>query len=206
LVTHPEADHIGGLPEILRKFEVGVVVYPAEFSISTSSIWQEVKNLAATRGVPLVGVLRGGEVRVPGLQMQALWPVRGCIAELPTNECALVMRARLINADFLFTGDIGLRGERALLAVGGNGELRADVLKIPHHGSKNSILPQFFSAVSSSFAVVQAGANNTYGHASPELLRRLSAFVGHLWSTAQEGGVEVIPSNDPQGIRISSWE
>lgn len=206
LVTHPEADHIGGLPQVLRTFSVRAILIPKEFMHSTSAAWQESLGLASERNIPVVGVVRGSEVRAPGLQLQVLWPIAGCVAQNPTNECALVTKVRLGGVDYLFTGDIGIRAERMLLAISPSSQLSAQILKIPHHGSKNSILPQFFRVISPVFSVVQAGANNSYGHADPQILERLGAYTKYLWSTAQKGGVEVSALNGGKQLKIISWE
>jgi competence protein ComEC len=93
-------------------------------------------------------------------------------------------------------GDAEKEAERAILAENSENSLQADVLKIGHHGSKNSTMPDFLAAVNPRVAIISAGEENPYGHPSPELLERLEVARVRVLRTDRDGAVHVLTDGD----------
>jgi competence protein ComEC len=92
----------------------------------------------------------------------------------------------------MLPGDAEKQAESSVLSENGDTTLRADVLKVGHHGSKNSTMPRFLAAVHTRVAVISAGEDNPYGHPSPELLERLMAAEIRILRTDRDGAVHVL--------------
>ena len=103
----------------------------------------------------------------------------------------------------MLAGDAEKQAESSILSENGDTTLRADVLKVGHHGSKNSTMPRFIAAVHPQVAVISAGEDNPYGHPSPELLERLSAAEIRILRTDRDGAVHVL--TDGKRLEISCF-
>lgn len=155
LTSHPQQDHVGGLPELLRRYQVG-----------------ETRGTGATAGILAyrLSVAEAGEPRrlargdrweEDGVLFEVLWPPAGYVSS-ELNDMSLVLRVSYGQTVFLLTGDIQAAAQRTLMTME---DVRADVLKVPHHGSKSSG-SEFLSAVAPAVAVVSVGQGNPYGHPS----------------------------------------
>lgn len=100
-------------------------------------------------------------------------------------------------------GDAEKQAEHAILAENTVETLRADVLKVGHHGSKNSTMPEFLAAVQPQVAIISVGEKNSYGHPSPELLDRLQATGLRILRTDRDGAVRVL--TDGERLEISCF-
>ena len=124
----------------------------------------------------------------PRTSIEVLAPPRGPLGPSASeNDRSVVLMVRLGERRVLLPADIEAEGERWLLESGQ--PLVADALVVPHHGSRTSSTPAFIEAVSPSFAVVSAGANNQFGHPHPEVVRRYEDAGIHLVTTAERGTV-----------------
>ena len=101
------------------------------------------------------------------------------------------------------TGGCGKTSENSILSDNGEAALHADVLKVGHHGSKNSTMPRFLAAVHPSVAVISAGEENLYGHPNPELLERLTTAGVRILRTDRDGAVRVL--TDGKNLEISCF-
>ena len=122
--------------------------------------------------------------------------------ERNANNGSIVLRLEHGEVSFLLTGDIEVEGERYLMAVAGD-ELRADVLKVGHHGSRTSTAQPFLDRVKPRSAVISAGRENRFGHPHPEVVERLEQSVGadHVFLTARDGTVEYISDGETVWVR-----
>jgi competence protein ComEC len=127
-----------------------------------------------------------------------LWPeVADADAALTAkNNDSLVLRLKFRNRALLLPGDAEKQAEQAMLAGNSEGDLHADVLKVGHHGSKNSTTPEFLEAVRPQVAVISAGEDNPYGHPSPELLERLQSAGARVLRTDRDGAVHILTDGD----------
>jgi competence protein ComEC len=190
-LTHAHQDHIGGFTAVLQNFKVKRLWLGRETS---APAFVQLKELAARLHVPIEHVLRGQSFVWDGVQVDFLWPEIGPeeIAPLAKNNDSLVIRLHFGERTILLPGDAEKQVEYSMLAENDPVELRADVLKVGHHGSKNSTVPDFLAAVSPQIAIISAGEENPYGHPSPELLQRLEESGSRILRTDRDGAVHFL--------------
>lgn len=188
VLTHPDGDHITGLIPLLDRYRVAQVL---DVSQSEAAPEAEPWRARLTQlGTPRVLAQRGMRMPVGGLALTVLNPgptqLIGTASD--DNNNAIVLRLDYGGTAFLLTGDAEREAEEAMLAAGL--PLRADVLKIGHHGSAGASSPVFLAAVAPRIAVIQVGAENTFGHPHPDVLARLAGI--DVLRTDQRGRIEVI--------------
>ncbi|MFI5693435.1 ComEC/Rec2 family competence protein [Kribbella sp. NPDC051586] len=182
VLSHFHADHVGGLAGVLdgRKVdEIEVTPY-----LSPRAEYKRVVDLAAQHGIGLRTVAFQEKRVVGQVSWTTLWPARvpalpppGTSSATssdegsPENNASIAMMVELSGLRILLTGDLEPESQRAVLATGA--DLRADVLKVPHHGSAQQD-PQFIAATHARLALISAGRNNDYGHPAPRTLDLLS--------------------------------
>lgn len=196
VLSHLHADHIAGLPGALRGRQVGaVLVGPGR---EPRSGWQQVRGDADARGVPLVQAAAGDAFDVGGLRLTVLAPGRANAAFLGQNDQSLVVAADTTAGRVLLTGDVEEAGQRLLLESGA--DLRADILKVPHHGAATT-LPEFLEAVRPRIALVPVGAGNTYGHPHPRIVGQLEHGGATVLRTDTDGAFAVRgPASHPAAV------
>ncbi|GAB3492681.1 ComEC/Rec2 family competence protein [Amycolatopsis cihanbeyliensis] len=194
LLSHLHADHIGGLRSVFEGRVVGgIAVGPGR---DPEWAWHQVVDEAAAHRTPLVELGSGDQLTWPELRLDVLGPrhvPRATVADedgTAINNTSVVARASTPAGRVLLTGDIELLAQSDLLAA--DTELEADVLKVPHHGSRYS-LPRFLSAVRARLALVSVGADNSYGHPNRRTLRTLTAGGALVARTDTGGDVAVLP-------------
>ena len=177
-VTHPNADHFVGFLELLERIEVRQILLPA--IVGGDAIYSEFLARVRERGIP-VHFSAAGDLWQLGknAQLAVLFPPsREPFRARDENDAGLFLRLEVTGkkerASFLLTGDAGIPVEKQLLASGV--DLRADVLKVGHHGSKNSSSAEFLEAVAPAAAVISVG-ENSFGHPAPEALSRLGEIL-----------------------------
>ncbi len=167
-LTHPESDHLAGLITALERHEVKTILQgPLEADSALYHYWED---LIAESGVVERRAERGLVADLGEARLSILSPNSDTAAADP-NSSSLVMKLSAGSVSFLLTGDIGEDTENRLLRSGS--DLRAQVLKVAHHGSKTSSSPQFLERVSPLLAVISVGAGNPFGHPASEVLERL---------------------------------
>ena len=191
--THPDADHSGGLSGALEVATCGTFFCPAVDSDTRT--WRGVCERLGRQGVPLTTPVPGDGFDLGSARVTFLGPVR---AAPDDNNNSLVLRIDHGSDSFLFAGDAERAEESDLLASGAN--LRADVLKVGHHGSAGASSPEFLAAVAPQYAIIPVGAN-PYGHPTDEVLGRLSAQGAQVLRTDQEGDVLVVSTGD--GVAVT---
>ena len=201
-LTHAHQDHIGGLKAVLENFQVGRLWIGRE--TETPALGQ-LKEIAERRGVRIEHELRGQSFLWDGVQVDFLWPQIPPeeIAASAKNNDSLVMRLQYKERSVLLPGDAEKQAEYAMLSETEAGKLHADVLKVGHHGSKNSTMPEFLESVGPEIAIISAGEWNPYGHPSAEVLERLRGSGARILRTDEEGAVRVV--TDGHGIRVSCF-
>ncbi|RZQ60413.1 ComEC/Rec2 family competence protein [Amycolatopsis suaedae] len=194
VLSHLHADHVGGLSSVFEGRTVGAVaVGPGR---SPGWAWREVGEQAARHGVPLVDLAAGLRLEWPGLGLEVLGPrYAGPEGEgerdgTAINNSSVVLRATTPAGRLLLTGDVELAAQADLLASGA--DLRAEILKVPHHGSR-ATLPRFVEAVAPRLASVSVGAGNTYGHPARSTVDALLAAGALLVRTDLDGDHAVLP-------------
>ena len=188
LLTHDHADHVDGLAGVLRGRQVGMVqVGPLDEPLHQA---REVAELTRGAGVALVRPALGEQRTVGGLSWEVLAPGRSFAGtSSDPNNSSLVVRVTAGPTTVLLTGDVEPEAQRDLLDRGL--DLRADVLKVPHHGS-GAQEPAFLDAVGASTVLTSVGTDNTYGHPSARTLSRLVRGGARSFRTDLHGDVALV--------------
>jgi competence protein ComEC len=190
-LTHAHQDHLGGLTAILENFRVGALWIGPEVS---SPALAKLEETARARRIPIEHELRGKSFAWKGVEGAILWPEpAGELAASPAkNNDSLVLQLRYGSRKLLLTGDVEKQAEIEILAENPADALHADVLKVGHHGSKNSTSPEFLAAVRPQVGIISAGEDNPYGHPNSELLERLANANVRILRTDRDGAIHVL--------------
>jgi competence protein ComEC len=203
VISHLHADHVGGLAGALRGRPVGgVAVGPVrvpEWAL------REVVRHAAEAGAPVVALAAGRRLAWPALTLDVIGPPHPTASVDPddgtqVNDGSVVLRATTPAGTILLPGDAELSEQAELL--GAHVDLHADVLKMPHHGSRYSV-PAFLDAVAARAVLVSVGAGNDYGHPNIALLARLSNAGAAVRRTDESGDVAVVPEGGHELVLVT---
>lgn len=208
VLSHPHPDHYGGLDAVLDAVSVGEVWDSGQ---ARAEAERSGTSRAAQRWLERAA-RSGARVREPdrlcgqpqvygGARVDVLWPCPGFDPGFDPNDNSLVLRIAFGAHAFLLAGDAEHHAEASLVPLGAR--LRADVLKVPHHGSNTSSSAELLRAVSPAIAVVSAGAANTFGHPNPAALERLRNQGARTIELARTGGT--IITTDGRMLSIRSW-
>jgi beta-lactamase superfamily II metal-dependent hydrolase len=182
VATHPHADHIGGMDTVIQSFEIGKVYMP-RVTTTTESFESVLRSIQA-KGLKITPARAGMAVlEGDGLKVTFLAPCSSGYEDL--NNWSAVLKVSYAATSFLLTGDAQAESEQEMLASGA--DLRADVLKVGHHGSYSSTSQAFLNAVSPKYAVISVGAGNDYGHPHQETLAKLAAAGIKVYRTDRDG-------------------
>jgi competence protein ComEC len=182
-VTHPDADHCGGLADLVAELPVGQVWAPP--GLEASSCGARLRS----SGLPFRELAAGDAARVGRWRLRVLGPGRD--VEGPDNRRSLVLLATGAGRRALLTGDLDAAGEAALVRRWGGAALVSDLLKVAHHGSPTSSIGPFVRAAHPRLALISVGAGNSYGHPSPKVLAALERDGARVLRTDRDGMVRV---------------
>ena len=183
IVTHPDADHIGGLPEVLQEIPVLRIV---DTGLSAESqIYDRYFSMISTFSIPVSHDRTGSSFALGPATVRVLWPG----GDLPKrrNESSIVVE--LVYGEFsaLLTGDVEAESEGTMVQLGLLSQV--DALKVAHHGSSTATTAAFLDVVRPAIAIISVGEGNRYGHPSDEVLSRLSSFGAETYRTDFDGSV-----------------
>lgn len=188
LATHADADHIDGLNDVLRNFNVDAALVAR--SPADDPEYAKFAQTLSTTGTHLATLQAGDLIRFGDVEMEVLWPPAATHANEPSrNNDSIVVRITFRSRSLLLTGDIEKSGESALLATGK--ELRSDVVKAPHHGSRTSSTPAFVAATKPNVAIVSVGQYSMFGHPHPDVIERWQAIGAEVLTTGKCGAITV---------------
>ncbi len=203
LNTHPDHDHLGGIPYLLRKYEIGKII---DAGLSDSSkIFQDYKYLIDSLHLQHTIVKKGEiidelqNVRIYILNPEASYD---SVNSLNFNNQSVVMKIVYGKTSLLLTGDVQSESENVMVSRYKN-ILHSDIIKCAHHGSKTSSTDDFIKYVNPKIALISVGLKNQFKHPSPEVIRRLRHRGIQIHRTDQEGAV--IFESDSRSWKKIEW-
>lgn len=205
VLTHPEKDHLQGLIPVLERYRVGYIV---RSDITNSSEgFSRFLSLVRAKRIAERLVVSGDGIRVGSVDLAVLWPSAGQVAmmqpssgdgavlgaqssSVQRNDGSVVLRLRYGTYDAVFPGDADyhVASQYAESAVSDD---TVELLKVPHHGSKTGMTPEYLDVLKPKLAVISVG-KNTYGHPAPEILRMLADHMVRVLRTDQSGDIAII--------------
>lgn len=189
VITHPQLDHYGGFSELLTHYDVGIFITNGREADSATREWQTLMRTIKNKNIPILVLGAGDKISLAGDRIDFLSPNTKLQASKELNDTALVQKVTMGGVTELLTSDMGDKVEKTLMKAGVN--LRADILKVGHHGSKYSSSATFLKAVSPAAAVIEVG-KNTYGHPTQAVLDRLANVGASVFRTDILGTISVL--------------
>ncbi|MDV2886071.1 ComEC/Rec2 family competence protein [Alkalihalophilus pseudofirmus] len=202
--THPHADHIGGLDDVINRFLIGEVYMPN--ATATTQTYYDVltaidqKGLSITRaraGLTLLNTTVDGK----NFSISMIAPIRDSYSNM--NDYSAVIRIVYGSTSFLLTGDAEHLSENDMLSS--NAPLASTILKIGHHGSSTSTTESFLDRVNPSAAILSVGANNRYGHPNQSTIDRLQARGISIYRTDLNGSIVFTTSGAGWLVNKQAW-
>ena len=191
VLTHPDADHIGGAPVIITKFGIGQL-FLSNYEKDNKTT-QKVRDAMQYKGLTASDYQVGDTYTLGNASFTILAPVK---EYADSNNASIALMVQNGNNRFLFTGDCEAEAEADLIASGA--DLSADVYLAGHHGSDTASSQAFMDAVSPTYAVISCGEGNSYGHPHAEVLNRFRSMGIQVFRTDEQGSV--IAESDGTGI------
>lgn len=196
IATHPDADHITGLANVVDRYNVKLFLEPN--SRHNTAIYTALKKSLAQKKV----LIRAVESRQQydlgnNVTLDILYPNTGFVDQelIDTNITSIVVKLSDGLVDYLLTGDAPIAVEESLVKNYGQ-YLDAEILKIGHHGSRTATSPFFLKAVSPEVAIIQVGVNNRYGHPSQSVLDNLMELGIPVLRNDQSGDIKIVSNGE----------
>ncbi|MGN1416904.1 MAG: ComEC/Rec2 family competence protein [Oscillospiraceae bacterium] len=202
IATHPHADHIGGLAEVIEGFEVGKIIAPrvSDELTPTTAVYESFLDTVRAKGMKLTAAKAGNTYSLDGAELEILAPLSDDYDDL--NDFSVVCRVTKGDISFLFTGDASKASEADMTASGE--ELYADVLKVGHHGSKTASTNAFLEEVTPSVCVISCGKDNDYGHPAQAALSRLEKHTENIYRTDLNGNIAIFTEGEKLYIKTDN--
>lgn len=192
VATHPHSDHIGSMPDVLEDFPAKEMLFAnvPDVLTPTSRIYEKLLDTVEAQDIPVTDAAPGLQYEIGGgALITVLGPVSGEAKDL--NNTSVVFRLDYGATSFLFTGDAEKESEREILKSPLRGNLRADVLKLGHHGSSTSTTAEWLNAIQPKIAVALLGVDNEYGHPHRETLEKLKKAQVTLYRSDLNGTIVI---------------
>ena len=197
-LTHAHHDHLDGLHSVLQNFHVGELWIGRD---EETHAFEDLLKEAHEHAVRVVHEVSGSKFDWDGVTGDVLWPADLTPVNEASNDDSLVLRLEDGSVRFLLAGDIQKKVEQRLVRE--EGEINADFLKVPHHGSKTSSTPDFVAAVAPKVAVVSAGEANPFGHPAPGTVERYAQAGVRLLRTDRDGAVTAL--TDGHALTVTTF-
>jgi beta-lactamase superfamily II metal-dependent hydrolase len=190
IISHPQLDHFNGLNFLLDRYEVGAIITNGRSDSPGVVEWKILTDKIRSKNIPLLTMKGGDAIRYEDNKIDFLSPNADYLQSAELNDTGIVEEIKTPKFKILFAADTGQNIENFLLDR--KYDLRADVLKVSHHGSKYSSGDDFLRAVNPKVAVIEVGARNRYGHPAQETLLRLASSThARIFRTDQDGTVKI---------------
>ena len=199
IATHPHEDHIGGMDEVLENFDVKSFYAPKV--AHTTKTYENMLKAVKNEGLKIQQIKEGTKIDLgKDTEVQVYSPVKSQYEEL--NNYSPVMKISYGQNSFMFTGDAESLVEKEILNE--NKDLKADVLKLGHHGSHSSTSEEFLKAVNPSIAVVSCAKDNKYGHPHKETMSNLKKAGITVYETFRDGDITISSNGKKLDVKLHS--
>lgn len=198
VLSHPHADHLTGLIEVLNRFKIDEVWETGvEYPSSTYDLWRQ---KISEKQIPDKLVQVGDKKTFNNLEISILYPLSPLENQKMDNlnNASIVNRLDYQNFSVLFMGDLEKDGQMKIF----NQNLFATVLKVAHHGSSNGLSEELLKIIRPALAIIEVGKDNTYGHPAASTINLLKKYAVRIYRTDQNGTVEIF--SDGQGYQVKS--
>ncbi len=194
IATHPHADHIGGMKDIIDSFDIGDIYMPKV--VATSKTYENLLLKIQEKGLKIHTGKSGVEIiNSDNLLVQILAPNKDKYSSY--NNYSIVLKITYKENIFLYMGDAEELSEGEI-----TGNIKSDVLKVGHHGSDTSSSREFLSRVRPSYAIISVGENNNYNHPSSKTIKNLEKYTNNIYRTDLSGNIIVI--SDGKNITVNT--
>lgn len=198
IISHFDSDHVGGLLTILEEIKVEKVLIAKQEEQSEN--YKRFFNIVKEKNIPVIVGKRGDKINIEkDLYLDILFPESEQIEENVINNNSLVFNIYYNNFSMLFTGDIEEIAEKRIIEITNKSRLKADIIKIPHHGSKTSSTRELLEIVLPKIALIGVGKDNLFGHPSSETIDKLDELEIKTYRTDING--EIMINVNKSGIR-----
>jgi competence protein ComEC len=197
--THPDADHLGGLIDVLENMTVKAILDSGK--THTTIVYSDYLRLIQEKNIP-VSIAKEGQVLDLDKRVKVEVLNSGDINE-DMNEASIVLKLSMGTIDFLLTGDAGIKEEAHMYQTY---NVEAEILKAGHHGSDTSTSALFLDEVKPKVAILSYGLNNSYGHPHKEVVDRLLQWGTSIFSTAQSGSIIVKTNGNTYYVLANPWQ
>ncbi len=194
IATHPHADHIGGMEEIIKSYDIGAMYMPRVSSESRT--FEKMLDAIEEKDVPLYTLESGKSIDTEGVAIDVLSPPENLFEDKNNNSA--IVKITLGEKSFLFMGDAESQAEEELLK--NVQDISCDVLKVGHHGSSTSSGKRFLEAAMPKYAVISCGKDNSYGHPHRETIESLQKNGSEVFRTDELG--TIIIKTDGKDIAV----
>ncbi|HKP37711.1 MAG TPA: ComEC/Rec2 family competence protein [Pyrinomonadaceae bacterium] len=200
IATHADADHIEGLNDVARNFKVRAALV-ARTPANDPEFARFAETMRRAR-LPVETIGAGDLMRIDNVSFEVLWPpATSNVNASSRNNDSILLRVRMGERSFLFTGDIEKGGEGLVLTEGI--DLSSDVVKVAHHGSRTSSIAAFVGATHPSLAVISVGRASMFGHPHEEVVERWRASGAQVMTTGEKGTISLV--TDGRELRIETF-
>jgi competence protein ComEC len=190
LLTHPDADHIGGFENVLESYQVGEVIKTEK--TSDSKLYGRILDEISKKNIPVV-VPKPGQVFSfsGGDQLKVFSPDPAEVEGFSSNDSSIISRFSSPNESVFSLGDAEVASQNEVLAKFPSSDLKSDILKVSHHGAQSGLDKKMYEAVSPKTAVISVGKNNSYGHPHQVVLDALNNLAIKILRTDQMGTISL---------------
>lgn len=194
ILSHPHADHIGGMPALLNQMKIGKI-YQSDYEYD-SVLYRTKMNLATEKGIPIVKPFAGDMIDIdPSIRLFVIGPDPESPRDRNPNNHSLSLKLVYGDTSFLFTGDAEVNQERQMAERYGD-FLKSDLYKVGHHASNTSSTDIFMQFVEPDISVASLAFRNVFGHPGRNAVNRLHQYSGHREFTSLSGAIRYISDGD----------
>lgn len=188
VASHPHADHIGALPDVMRAFPTGAVILPrlSKENIPATTCYEHLLQTIQSEKIKAIAAKPQAQYTLPNVTLTVLGPIE---QDSNLNNMSVVCTVRAFDTLLLLTADAEIPAQQRLVEAGSG--LRCDVLQVPHHGSDNALCEALLDLAHPQAAVISCGKNNDYGHPHRAVLAALSQRGAEIYRTDEQSTVTV---------------